>query len=406
MKNLHVCREILHPPIRRAQDDNKNGGELSVLRNKIKLVQIIADSELGGGARHVLDLLAHIDKSRFQCYLLCPEGNLAREVRDLKGVEVIDVLMRSKFDLVAIRMIRGYLNQIRSSFDPFGPMIVHTHGPRAGLLGRWATPQGIYSVYTEHRWDADYHLESRINEWLQLALLKRLNFRTNLIIAVSSSVKEFLVQHNLAPESRMKVIPNGIDLESLKVKGKRLKGKVGNHFIIGNIGNLNLQKGQTYLIEAMIEVIKRYPHAMLEIVGEGEERSNLEFKIQNLKLEKHITLLGSKANPAEEMQKWDVFVSSSIAETFGIVVLEAFAAGLPVVATRVGGVPDIVRDKKNGLLIPPRSPKALADAITEILSRPALKESLIRAGKDRIRDFDWRKIINQLEREYSKVARQ
>lgn len=359
---------------------------------KIKLVQIIADCELGGGPRHVLDLLTHIDKQKFECFLICPKGNLAQESGKFQGTETINITMDSKFSLGAVKKIRSELNRIQSSHDPFGPMIVHTHGPRAGLLGRWATPNGIYSVYTEHIWNADYHLKNRFSEWLQLSLLRRLNRRTNLIIAVSNSVRDFLITHKLASSNRIKVIPNGINLEKLKVGG--------NNNIIGTVGNLNYQKGQKYLIEAIPEVIKHFPHAMLEIIGEGEERKNLELKIQNLKLQNHITLWGRQTNPQQFMRKWRIFAMPSLGETFGIAALEAMNIGLPVVASRVGGLSDLIQHNKNGLLVEKQNPQQLAENIIKLLNRPALYEKFRRQGYETAQKYSWNKIIRLIEREY------
>ena len=287
----------------------------------------------------------------------------------------------------------------------------HTHGTRAGLLGRLAMPKSVYSVYTEHRWDEDFHLENRITEWIQLMWLKRLNRKTNIIIAVSNSVKRFLIEQKLAPENRIRVIHNGISLERSKMQETCLPSSTattkhkrnGNHYIIGNVGNLNHQKGQVYLIEAMPAIIKHYPHTMLEIIGEGEERKNLELKIKELHLERHITLLGRQLNPGSFMEKWDVLVSSSLAETFGIVILEAFMHKLPVIATKVGGIPDIITNDKDGILVGDRNPKKISDAVIELLSDPIKYEKLSLAGYERAKDFDWKKIVVKIEDIYREL---
>lgn len=371
-------------------------------KNKIKLVQIIADSDLGGGPTHVFGLLKHINKSLFDCYLICPPGDLARQARDIPNLEVIDLDMRSKFDLVAYYRLSQELTKIQSAHDPFGPIIVHTHGPRAGLLGRLANPRGAYSVYTEHRWDADFHLESVVNEWLQLFLLALMNRKSNLIIAVSSAVREFLISRKMAAPSRIKVIPNAFDINDA-IKPKINNKKHNNHFIIGNVGNLNQQKGQIYLIEAMPEIVKHLPHTMLEIIGEGEERQRLESKIHELGLQRHVTLLGKQSNPMQRMQHWDIFVLPSIAETFGIVILEAFACGLPVVASNVGGVKDIIKDHKNGLLVEAANPRALSSRTIELLDHPAQAAKYAREARETLKKYDWKLVIKDIEAAYLNI---
>lgn len=376
-------------------------------KNKIKLVQIIADSDLSGGPKHVLGILRNIDQEKFNVFLICPKGYLAENARKIDGIKATTIEMGSKYDIGAVFDIRSMLEKIRTTSDPFGPMIVHAHGPRAGLLGRHALPKGVLSVYTEHRWDQDYHLENRVNEWMQKRMLGRLNYKTNLIIAVSSSVKDFLVKNKFAPKNRVKLIPNGIDLEtrSQKLEAKKLKPKkLSPDFVIGSVGNLNKQKGYEYLVKAMPKILKKFPHLMLEIVGDGDERLELRRLKKELGIERHVTLLGRKENPENIMKNWDLFVSSSVAETFGIVLLEAYKVGLPVVATKVGGVQDVVKDGKTGILVEPRSSDALANAIVKLLEHPALAAKLKRGGQIKVKEFEWKKIIAKLEKEYLNLA--
>jgi len=378
--------------------------------NKIKLVQVIADSDLSGGPKHVLGILTNIDQDKFDLFLICPKGHLAEQTRKIKGVKVTTVEMGSKYDIGAVYDIKSLLEKIRTTSNPFGPMIVHTHGPRAGLLGRHAMPRGVISIYTEHRWDADYHLDNRLNEWLQKRALKSLNYKTDLVIAVSGSVKKYLIEKRLVPESRVKLIPNGIDLEdrsqisdSRNPKNLKLK-QLESSIIIGSIGNLNKQKGYEYLIQAMPKILKIYPHLMLEIVGDGAERGALRSLKKELGVERYVTLLGRKENPEEVMKKWNLFVSSSIAETFGIVFLEAYKVGLPLVVTKVGGVPDVVTNNKTGLLVPARDPGALADAVIKLLKHPALAAKLKRGGQAKLKEFDWKKVIKMIEKEYLRLV--
>jgi len=372
---------------------------------KIKIVQVIADSDLSGGPKHVLGILENINKDEFDVFLICPAGNLLTLARKIPGVEAYQVEMPSKFDVFAPMEMKYAFRKIYSSGNVFSPMIVHSHGPRAGLLARASLPHGVFSVYTEHRWDFDYHLENRVNEYFQLKYLRKYNFKTDLIIAVSSSVKDFLLKKKLAPENRVIVIPNGIELESKKLKVKSKNGDKKFHQItIGSVGNLNKQKGYDYLIEAMAIVVKKYPHITLEIVGDGEEREDLRFKIKDLRLDKNITLLGRRNDVEKLMKHWDIFVSSSIAETFGIVLLEAMKNGLPIVATRVGGVPDIITSLKNGLLVAKEDPESLAEAILKLVDHPSKAAEMVRQGHEIVKKYDWKNVIQLVQDAYRNVV--
>ena len=373
------------------------------MEGKIKLIEIIADSSLGGGPRHVLDLVKNIDKDLFEVHVICPGGFLSAEAKQIKGVAVYNAQMKSKFDYAALWKIKKIISQIRADNHPFGPLIVHTHGSRAGLLGRLAAPPNAKKVHTEHSFDFDYKIKNPVNEWLQKKIIRSQNFRSDLIIAVSHSVRDFLTKSNMAPSEKVVIIPNGIDLSGPKDESQGSKDRKAP--VIGNVGNLNFQKGHIYLIDTMPEILKKYPLATLEIIGEGEERTVLESEIKKLNLEKHVTLYGHKNKLDKFMKDWSVFVLPSVSETFGITILEAMRAGLPVVASRVGGVSDIIIRNKNGLLVPSRDIKQLAKSILDVLDHPVLAAKLKRAGIERIKDFDWKKIIKQVEREFLDLFR-
>lgn len=373
-------------------------------KTRIKLIQVIADSALGGGPKHVLGILKHVDQKKFEPFLVCPPGYLQNEAKKIEGIQVFSFDPRSKFDLVSVYYLHRTFERIRSLSDPFAPIIVHTHGPRAGLMARLVTPFGAKKVYTEHRFDDDFHLKNPINEYLQKKILARQNKKSDLIIAVSSSVKKYLINSNAALLSKIVVIPNAIEFENEPGSSDK-KIKVSNKApIIGTIGNLNIQKGQTYLIEALSILKKKYPLITLEIVGEGSERNDLTEQIKISKLEHHVSLMGQKKDVEKYLHHWDAFVLPSIAETFGIVILEAMEAGVPVVASNVGGVPDIITNKKNGLLVPARSPKSIALAVEQIIDHPSQAAKLKREARERIKDFDWKVVIKRLEEEYQRIV--
>ena len=373
---------------------------------KIKVVQIIADSDLGGGPTHVFNLLKNLDKDKFACFLICPTGDLSAQAKELAGVEVYNVEMKSKHDLKAFFVIREILHKIQANGYPFSPMLAHFHGARAGFLGRLIMPRHIINVYTEHSLDENYHLSNRFNEWIQKKTLARLNDRTDLVIAVSSSVSEYLIKKKLAPKNRTIVIPNGVDLSQLG--GSAPKHKIiaeERAPIIGVVGSLNRQKSIHYLIDAMPMILKHFPLCTLEIIGDGPERENLKLRVKSRNLIRHVSFLGQKKDIYQYLKHWTVFALPSISETFGIVILEAMKMGIPVVASRVGGIKDIITDGKDGLLVKVRDPKALADAIIKILNNPVLAAKLKKNGLERVEDFDWKKIIKKIETAYSDLAK-
>lgn len=377
------------------------------MEGKIKLIQVIADAKIGGGPKHVLGILKNINKDLFDVYLVCPPGYLSAEGKLISKIEVINFNPRSKLDLMAFLKLKNIFGLILTNNNPFGPVIIHAHGARAGLMARAVAPKRAKTVYTEHRIDGDYFLPNFINDWCQKKILAKQNHKTNLIIAVSSSVKKFLINQNNDLRHKIKLIPNAIDEDRLlKISRKRNLKTVHRAPVIGNIGNLNVQKGHIYLIEAMKKVRDTFPLATLEIIGDGEEKDILKDQIKRLDLGKNVTLYGYRHDIDRFMQGWDVFVSSSIAETFGIVILEAMQAGVPIVATKVGGVPDIITNQKNGILVESQNADAIAEGIIQVLKHPPLAAKLRREAYSRVREFSWKIVITELEKEYLKLFKE
>jgi glycosyltransferase involved in cell wall biosynthesis len=369
-----------------------------------KLVLVIADSGLGGGTSHVLSLLKNVDKDKFETHLICPAGYLSKTAKQLRDVEVYNISMHSKFDLVSFLQLRETIEKIQSEGNPFGPMIVHAHGQRAGLFSAFAARKSIRKIYTEHNFDDTYQLKNPINNFIQKSILKAVCHRYDLIIAVSEAVKTYLVSRRFADPNEVIVMPNGIDLSVWSGLKKTHKIDTANrHPVVGTVGSLVAKKGQKFLIQAFAQFTKKYPLARLEIVGDGPEKASLQEMVYEMQLTKNVSFLGSQKDVAPIVSKWDVFTLPSISETFGIVLLEAMALGIPVIATKVGGIPDIITNGKNGLLVESKDSIALCKAMEKILDHPAMAAELKRNGEKRIADFDITKIVEKIENIYLRL---
>ena len=371
-------------------------------KNKIKLVLVIADSNLGGGPKHVLGLLTHIDKEKFDVLLIAPRGWLTSRANAISGVNVKLVEFKNKLDLTSFIKLRKDIAEFQAKGDPFGPIIIHAHGPRAASFCKYVIRSKERFVYTEHIWNKDYHLKSPINSMLQKAGLKSVCKRADKVIAVSNSVKKFLVEALKLSEKDVVVVPNAIEIEDSQARGRKNDGSL----VIGTIGSLNKQKGHVYLIQAFSRVAKSLPKVRMEIVGDGPEHDKLLSEIKMLGLESKVQLLGKVDKPKKMLRNWDLFVLPSLSETFGLVVLEAFESKIPVVATKVGGVPELISNNETGLLVPSANPEKLSKAILYLLvekkERVRLAENAYKILKEK---YDWSKIIVELEKEYLKLFR-
>jgi glycosyltransferase involved in cell wall biosynthesis len=156
--------------------------------------------------------------------------------------------------------------------------------------------------------------------------------------------------------------------------------------LIGNIGALVAHKGQRHLVDAAAIVLRDVPDARVVILGEGELRGSLEHQVKALHLEKHVLLPGFRDDVLALLKGFDIFVMCSETEGLGTSILDAMACGKPVVGTRTGGIPEVVEEGVTGLLVEPRDPQSLADAITTLLKDEGLRTRMGAAGLARVRE--------------------
>ncbi len=342
----------------------------------VKIAQIIGNASLTGGPMHVLDLSIGLKKAGFNLLVILPNGPLVKYLRGA-GIPYRIVPMKTFFDLKSIYDIRHILFEENIN-------LIHCHGTRAGWLGRLAAQKirGVKILYTEHLWTSDYHLRSKVREFIQLYGLKFLNRLTNKTIAVSPAVKEFLVQKKIANPREVEIIPNGISDKFIKVSPKHK----GEPLMIGSVGILHKRKGYRYLIEALhiLNNQNSLSKWRCEIVGDGSEKNLLNELIEKFHLKNKVMLIGNVKNIIDVYRKLDVYIQPSIDEAFGLALAEAMAVGLPVVASDVGGMKKLIMNGKSGFLVPSKNPKALASAISKLLNDKTLRRRFGLAAKGRI----------------------
>lgn len=207
------------------------------------------------------------------------------------------------------------------------------------------------------------------------------------------------------------VIPNGIDFEFsnnyLQKKTSPFPKSSNNEKIILYVGRLEPVKGVRYLIQAMgILKDRGIRNVKLLIVGEGSERKYLEELVKKLRLEDSVVFVGKV--PHKEIPAYmglaDVFVLPSLSEGFPVVILEAMAMGLPIIASRVRGLPEIIKEGENGFLVEPRNPRDIAEKINILLTNDDLRANMFRNNKEKAKEYSWENIIKKLERVYTYVV--
>ncbi len=373
-------------------------GESAFILNLMKILHIVTLSEWGG-AQHIVYLLAKYLQAEHDISVACAPGGLLGERLHELGIRVIEIpeLCRLPHPFKDLRALWKLYRLIQTEqFD-----IVHTHSTKAGLLGRFAARLANVSIilFTAHGWA---FCEGRpwLWRWL-LAQAERLPalFSTK-IICVSEHDRQLALKFGVAPQEKLTVIYNGLDPSPFasSTDPNELRRELGlppSEKIITMVGRLAPPKDFETLLAACEGL--EHPSWRLLILGDGPLRSRVVRVIGTKGLQNRVLLMGERQDVPRFLQASDIFVLSSRWEGLPLVVIEAMLAGLPVVATRVGGVPELVEDGVTGLLVPPKDPRALRRALAQLLSSPELCERLGSSGQRRaLERFTAEKMIAQV----------
>ncbi|EHQ92249.1 glycosyltransferase [Desulfosporosinus youngiae] len=364
---------------------------------KYKILHIIGGGEIGGAEQHVLSLLNGIDQTRFDPYLVClTQGPFSDLAIDHK-IPTHTFPMRFPLDISPIpALIRWSRRQ--------GINLIHTHGSRANLLGRLSAKWlGIPSLTTVHSSLAHDYLSL----WsAQIALLlDRLTLPlTSGIITVSEHLaKEVALRGGRNPLTIYNGHPSLTfdDPSSSRHRFRRQWGIPTDALVLGTIGRLHPTKGQLYLIQAAGQLRFKFPNLHLLLIGDGPLRQNLTRALQESNLPHTIT--GYLPSAYEALPAMDLFVLPSVSEGMGLVLLEAMQARVPIAASAVGGIPELIRDGVDGLLFPPGDVPKLSAACASILENPALAESLVHGGQNRWPMFSIDSMVRATEQVYTRM---
>lgn len=358
-------------------------------QSKIKIVYIITSLGFGGAERPLLDLVKFINRSKLNISVATVVGGgpLEQEFKNL-GVEVKVFKKKTKLGLETISSLKKYLEEKK-------PDIVHTHLFAGDFWGKVAARKAKVPIIvsTEQNLNLD-------EGWIK-GLIKTKTYRfTNRVITISKAIKDYTVKAYKVNPEKIEVIYSGIDLDKFSYQPKDL----GLEPKLGIIGRLEKQKGHKYLLKALVNVLKDFPQAQLWIIGEGSLHSQLERQARQLKIDKNVKFLGARKNIPEILAGLDIFVMPSLWEGLGVAAIEAQACGVPVIASKVDGLKEVVEDKKTGLLVEPKNSRALAEAIIWSLKHPKIvKQVIINARRSVEEKFDIKKMVSKYEALYQKL---
>ncbi len=369
------------------------------MKRKIRILYVIDKLACAGTQRQLIELLGHIDKEKFEPAVCCLlfDGEWAWKVREL-GIPIHVLGLKKIYGLKALYKLFMLIRLIRRGrYD-----IVHNCLFAANVFGTLAAKLARIKVIINSRRQAGYW-----NENPNRLIWRFVNKSSDCVIANSENVRSFIASNEGVDEDKILVIHNGLVISPRRPKFGKLNRELSipnDTIIVCIVANLTAVKGHLDLIRAFEKVTATCETAHLVCIGDGPLRTYLEKEVRNRNLDSNIHFLGRRQDVDEILANVDIGVMASLSEGLPNAILEYMMAGIPVVATGVGGVTDIIRHDENGFLVSPGDTDALSETLIRLCESKQLRKELGAAGrKDVEKRFDSSRMVKEYEDVYSKL---
>ena len=391
---------------------------------KIKVFHIITRFDKGGSAENTFLTLMGLDKERYDVILirgLSLESNMT--VHESEAIENnLGELEREGIRIITIpelvRRIHPYCDLkalfiLIRIFHRERPHIVHTHTSKTGILGRWAAffagvPVIIHTPHGHIFWG----YFGRLKTMVYILLEKISALITDKLVMLTEQEKRDHLGVHVAPEEKFTVVHSGVNLGHFKnvpVDPFEMKRKLDipeDSLVVGTAGRLTPVKGPEYLIHAAKEITAARQGVSFVFLGDGELRDQLEAMVEQLGLKENVKFLGWWQDVADVMSVFDIFVLPSLNEGMGRVLIEAMVLGKPVVASSIGGIPDLVIDGENGFLFPVGDIEALVARIKDLLNDSGKRENMGNSGQRLAVKYSSDEMVGKIDILYGQLLRE
>ena len=373
------------------------GRSFVMTRRRKKVLHLITSLELGGAQSGLLLGLPRFENDEYE-HILCSITDRMNMAEDFEkvGVKTMSLQLQNKTDFMVVWRLRKLLKEVK-------PDVLHTYLLHGNLLGRVVgSLTGVPVIISSERTIGQARRWGRILTQLTNPLAQA--------VEVNSSAGKLSVIKDLGvPESKVRIIRSGFDLNS--ITSQNVETNISNELglnedtrVILMAGRLRPVKGIDYGIRAFTKLVEDVPNAHLIIAGDGEERENLEGLARSLSVHEKTTFLGVRSDLPGLLRESDAFLLPSLNEGFPRVAVEALAIGCPVVATNVGGTPEIVIDGHTGILVESKNSGQMADALKRVIEDSELSSKLVTQGRENTVKYGIDSYVRSLDTLYTELT--
>lgn len=362
------------------------------------ILYLSTSSGPGGAERVISNLASSLDTERYRAILCLFRPGWLQELSERRGIRTFVIPTHGMTDWRWALQFKRLLWQERVD-------LIHAHefdaNVQGALVAAWC---GIPFIATVH--GKNYFWEK-----LRRRLAYRWVSHHATMVAVSQDLKNFIQRHVGIAEQRIQVVYNGVQPLSRCTDEEILHCKADLHIpigdqVVGLVGSLYPVKGHRFLLEAVPDLLKRFPQTTFLIIGRGELEVTLKSQAQELGIDKKVLFLGLREDVSRLLSIMDVFVQPSLSEGLSMAILEAMMAAKPIVATDVGGNPELVIQGKTGLLAKPQDSNALAECLRKFLQDRSMAKSFGAAGRERaVQLFSFQTMSTKYQSLYAMCAR-
>ena len=375
----------------------------------ISILFVIDGLEFGGGERGFLQLIRELPCERYNIHVATsPEGGFFKVLTGM-GIDVIPLNLKKRVSVNNIKRLSEIIRERKIN-------IIHSQGGRTDFYARMAAKmlkQKVKVVSTIQMPVEGFDV-STLRKGIYRFFDRFSERYVDRFIVVSEVLRKTLVSNHRIPSDNVFKIYNGIELNEYQpgnsdesFKRIRKEYNIGEDvFLIGAVGRMVWQKGFEYLIEAIPDIVRDIPDANFLFVGDGPLRQKLEALSEELRVRDNVIFAGFRSDIKEILSAIDILVIPSLLEGFPMVTLEAMAMAKPIVATNIDGITEQIRDGVDGILVPPKDPSALAEAVMRILNDKELARSIGLAARKKVeQEFSVEKMVAETEKVYQSLAR-